>query len=112
MDINRKKELVSQWKNRHSEMGILSMRCKATGDVFLGISKDTRVGFNRHRFQLPAKMHPNKALQALWDEYGENGFEYYVAKTLKYDDPTEDQTEKLEELLEECLSETPQAHRL
>lgn len=112
MDINRKKEIMTEWKNRHPEMGILSIRCKATGDVFLGISTDTRVGFNRHRFQLPAKLHPNKALQALWDQYGGSEFEYSVAKVLKYDDPKEDQTEKLEELLEQCLAELPQAQRL
>lgn len=57
-------------------------------------------------------MHPNKALQTLWDKYGEDGFEYTVAKVLKYDDPQEDQTEKLEKLLEECMSETPSAQRL
>ena len=66
MDLQRKKELLYEWNNRHPEMGVIAIVCKETGDAFLTISKDTSVGFNRHRFQLPANMHPNKALQALW----------------------------------------------
>ena len=42
MDTKRKKELLQQWKNRHPEMGVISFRCKKTGESFLGISKDTK----------------------------------------------------------------------
>lgn len=33
-------------KNRHSEMGVISYRIKETGEVFLGIYKDTQADFN------------------------------------------------------------------
>lgn len=46
MDIKRKKELLEAYKNRHPEMGVISYSCKETGEVFLGISKDTRADFN------------------------------------------------------------------
>lgn len=112
MDIKRRKQLLEEWKNRHPEMGVVSIRCRETGDVFLDIATDTQFAFNRPRFQLDAKMHPNKALQKLWNEYGESGFDYEVVKVLKYDNPNDDQSEKLEELLEECFAENPQAGRI
>lgn len=112
MDLKRKKELLDAWENRRPEMGVISISCRATGDVFLNISSDTKFGFNRHRFQLSAAAHPNRQLQALWDQYGENGFDYSVAKVLKYENPKEDHTDELTVLLEECLSEIPRAKRL
>ena len=52
MDTKRKKELLQQWKNRRPEMGVISFRCKKTGESFLGISKDTKADFNSNRFKL------------------------------------------------------------
>lgn len=34
MDIKRKKELLEIYKNRHPEMGVISYRCRETGEVF------------------------------------------------------------------------------
>lgn len=109
MDIKRKKELLKEWKNRRPEMGVISISCKATGDLFLGISKDTRAEFNSNRFKLSVKLHSNKQLQELWDRYGENEFEYSVLEVLKYENPEDDQTENLLELLECCMIEMPNA---
>lgn len=112
MDIKRKKELLDAWKNRHPEMGVISIRCKSTGDLFLGISKDTRADFNSNRFKLSANGHPNRQLQELWNRYGEPNFEFSVAKILKYESPTDDHTDELKLLLERCLMEAPQARRI
>lgn len=112
MEAKRRKELQEAWKNRHPDMGVLCMRCDATGETFLVVSKDTATGFNRHKFQLGAGMHPNKHLQKLWNEYGENGFTFEVAGLIKYDDPREDQSEKLEALLEKTMAERPGAVKL
>ena len=54
MDIKRKKELLDTWKNWHPEMGAISIRYKIAGDLFPGISKDTRADFNSNRFKLSA----------------------------------------------------------
>lgn len=112
MDIKRKKELLEMYKNRKPEMGVFSFRCKDTGDVFLGISKDTRADFNSANAKLSSNMHPNKQLQELWNKYGREGFEISVIKVLKYDDPNEDHTEELEKLREECLASDPKARRI
>lgn len=112
MDMKRKKELLNEWKNRHPEMGVISISCKPTGDLFLGISKDTKTGYNHHRFQLSVNLHPNKKLQELWDKYGEQEFEYSVVEVLEYENPQDDQTDSLLELLECCLIEMPDAGRI
>ena len=112
MDIKRKKELLEMYKNRHPEMGVISYRCKETGEAFLSISKDTRADFNSTNMKLSSNYHPNKRLQELWNQYGPEGFERSVIKVLKYDDPNEDQTTKLENLREQCLASDPNARRM
>lgn len=112
MDIKRRKELLEIYKNRRPEMGVISYRCIETDEVFLGISKDTKVDFNSTNMKLSVKMHPNKRLQDLWNKYGMEGFELSVVKVLKYDDPNEDYTEKLESLRDQCFAANPNARRI
>ncbi|GIQ70661.1 GIY-YIG nuclease family protein [Xylanibacillus composti] len=112
MDAKRKKELMEIYKNRHPEMGVISYRCRETGEVFLGISKDTNSDFNSTNMKLAANWHPNKRLQELWNKYGSEGFELSVIKVLQYDDPHEDHTAKLEGLREQCLAADANARRI
>lgn len=112
MDLQRKKELLEWYKHRCPEMGVISYRCIETGEVFLGISKDTKSDFNSTNMKLEANWHPNKRLQELWNQYGPEGFERTVVKVLKYDDPNEDYTEKLENLREQCLAADPNARKI
>lgn len=112
MEKNRKKEIINEWKNRHPEMGVISVSCKSTGESFLGISKDIKADFNSIRFKLFSNYHPNKQLLAMWKENGKDQIDFSVVKMLKYDNPQDDQTAKLKDLLEECLRENPVANRL
>jgi hypothetical protein len=112
MDMKHKKELLEEYKIRCPEMGVISFRCNATGEEFLGISKDTKADFNGNSFKLSSGGHPNKRLQELWTQYGESGFELSVSKVLKYEDPKEDHTAELEVLREQCLVSNPQARKI
>jgi len=112
VDSKRRKELLSQYKDRHPEMGVISFKCHTTDEAFLTIASDTTAKFNRIRFQLSTGQCPNKQLQALWTQYGENDLELRVVNCLEYDDPAEDHTEELETLCELCLIENPQAKRI
>ena len=112
MDRKRKKELLAAYKERHPEMGVISFRCRATGDVFLTTASDTAAKFNRICFQLSAGQYPDRRLQELWTQYERNGFELQTVKCLDYEDPAEDHTEELETLLALCLLEIPEARRL
>ena len=111
MDIRRKPELLEAWKNRHPEMGVISFRCSTTDETFLATATDIPAKFNRIRFQLSAGNCPNKRLQELWEQYGEDAFELQVMKRLEYDDPEEDHKDELETLCELCLLENPNARR-
>lgn len=111
MNIKRRKELLESWKNRHPEMGVISIRCRTTDDLFLTASTDTPAMINRILFQLSAGNCPNKRLQELWEKYGEDAFELQVMKRLEYDDPEEDHKDELETLYELCLLENPNARR-
>lgn len=93
-------------------MGVISFHCKATGESFLGISKDTKADFNSNRFKLLTNTHPNKRMQELWKQYGEDCFDYSVLQILKYENPHEDHTSKLEELREPYFERNPRAKKI
>ena len=93
-------------------MGVISFQCRTTSEVFLTTAADTTAKLNRVRFQLSAGQCPNKRLQELWTQYGEDDFEFGVVKVLEYDNPTEDHTEELETLYDLCLLENPKAKRI
>lgn len=111
MDIKRKKELLTEYRERRPEMGVISFRCRGADEVFLTPAADIPAKFNRIRFQLSAGSCPNKRLQALWNQYGEGAFELQTVKRLEYDNPKENHTEELETLCELCLLEEPGAKR-
>lgn len=112
MDITRRKQLIEEYGNRKPEMGVISVRCTATGEVFYGASKDTNADFNGTRFKLNSNWHPNKRLLELWNQYGESGFEFSVVQTLKYDDARADHSAKLEKMLSQCLESNDSASRI
>lgn len=112
MDKAQKKALAEAWKTRRPEMGVISLRCRETGETFLGPAKDTKAGFNSIRAKLSGGLHPNRRLQELWKQYGEEGFELSVAAVLEYEDPLEDHTEELETLRDLCLAENPGAAKI
>lgn len=112
MNIDRKKQLYEEYKNRKPEMGIISYHNKVTGEIFFGISQDTKAGFNRNHFQLSMNMHPNKYLQSLWNQYGEDNFECCLIKKLNYKNVTDNHKDKLKKLLEECFNEYPKANKI
>lgn len=112
MDKQRKKELQEAYKHRHPQMGVLSFKCTATGESFLEIATDTTADFNSDKFKLLGGIHPNKRLQALWAQYGAEGFDCSVLKVLDYENREEDHTKKLEALREACLAQDPQAQKI
>jgi len=59
VDENRKKQLLLKYKYRKPEMGIIYFKCISTGDIFIGISKDTKADINSNSFKLGGNLHPN-----------------------------------------------------
>lgn len=112
MDKSKRKELLAEWKERHPEMGIVSVKCNKTNEEFYDIAKDISTWFNRHRFQLNANMHRNKRLQELWNACEENDFGFATVAEFEYENLDDVEINDLRELLEICLLENPRAKKI
>ena len=107
MDNEWKKQLKQAYGERRPAMGVLEMRCLATGERFLIASRDPRATENGLVARFDGGNHPNKRLQALWNEHGRGGFAFALVEKLEYDDAHE-----LQALLELYLEEHPEAKRV
>ena len=112
MEQHRKKELQAAYKARKPEMGVICFRWEATGESFLGASQDTQKDYNSNQFKLSMGGHPNRRMQALWNQYGPEAMTFSVLETLSYEDPQEDHSEELELLREIWLEKDPQAKKI
>ena len=112
MDAAKRKEIAAAWKSRRPNMGVFAVTCTATGDVFLGAAVDADRAMNGVRARLDGGLHRCKQLQALWNEYGAEGFEYEVVELLEYDDPGDIGPDDLEALLALVAERMSEAVRL
>ena len=90
MDTARKKDLCAAYKERSRETGVVFVACSETGDMFLADAIDAPAAFNRMCCQLSSGLYPDKWLQALWDQHGEDAFEFGVLQRLDPSDADED----------------------
>jgi hypothetical protein len=80
-----KRAARSAYKSKKTPTGIFAVRCKATGDVWVGDSKHLDSQVNRIWFELRGGLHRNKSMQAIWNAHGEAEFGYEVLETLDDD---------------------------
>lgn len=80
-----KREACKEYKSKTTPKGIFAVRCKATGDAWVGASDHLDTQVNRIWFELSGGMHRNKGMQHLWNVYGEDAFAYEVLETLDDD---------------------------
>lgn len=79
---NRKKELREQYKLTHTPMGVYQIRNLKNGKVFVGIALNLPGILTSNKLQLSSGGHPNKKLQAEWDEFGSESFAFEVLDEL------------------------------
>ena len=85
MDNARKKDLVREYKERKTRVGVYAVRF---GDaVWVGPSRNLDKEQNSLLFQLKAGGHPNKALQAAWQSGGADGFGFEVLEEVTDENP-------------------------
>lgn len=58
--------------------GIYRIRCRKTGQVYVGSSLDIEMRWEVHRRQLRSQKHGNSHLQRAWLRYGQRAFEFSV----------------------------------
>jgi hypothetical protein len=83
MDKQSRRDAVRDYKERKVPVGIFSLRCLATGETWVGASRNLEGQKNSLTFMLRMGSHFNRALQNAWrDHGGEAGFEFAVVETL------------------------------
>lgn len=88
MKGDRKKELIRAYKEKKSSPGIYALRCATTGEVWVAPSRNLDAQQNGIWFTLRMGMHPNKALQAVWNAQGEASFAYEIVERVEDEDLT------------------------
>ncbi|HEV7475016.1 MAG TPA: GIY-YIG nuclease family protein [Pyrinomonadaceae bacterium] len=76
------KQLKKDYQQTPRPMGILLIRNNRADKVFLVASVDLPGAINRHKFQLNAGGHPNKTLQADWNQLGADAFAFEIVDEL------------------------------
>lgn len=71
-----KKAATREYKMSHHPMGVFQIRNTANDKTLVDSSTNVPGKINRHTFALKAGLHANKALQADWNQLGEEGFEF------------------------------------
>lgn len=97
MDKSRRKELMEQYKQMKSAMGIFIVRCKVNNKCYIQTTQDLKGLMNRTQVQLMAGLHKNKELQKEWNDLGSDNFTIEILENLKYD-KDETKTDYSEEL--------------
>lgn len=111
----RRRALIEEYKRTPKAMGVYRVRNRETGRCLIGSSRDVRARLNRHRMNLRTRTELIADLQADWDRYGADSFEFEVLELLeppdrdRYD-PTDDLAALLE-LWEEALVAEPRYGR-
>jgi group I intron endonuclease len=78
-----KKDLKREYRETKIPMGVYQIRNLTNEKVFVGASLNLSGIFNRYRFALDSGSHPNKPLQADWNELGADKFAFEVLEELE-----------------------------
>ena len=96
-----RKALLREYKAARRPAGVYQVRNTVTGRIYAGITPDLPGMLNRQGFQLEMGSHPDKTLQADWNELGAGAFEIGVLEELEQpEDPGYDPAEDLGALFE------------
>jgi len=97
LELKSKTELKREYKNNPPPMGILQITNKQNGKILIDSSQNLPGRINRYKFELRVLGQQNKELQADWDTYGEEAFEFEIIDEL--DPKTASSTDYAQELL-------------
>lgn len=76
--MNKHREALAAYKEKKIPMGVLEIRHRVTGRVFLDAGLNLPALENRNRFTLNLGTHPNRSLQTDWNTLGEAEFDFAV----------------------------------
>ncbi|MGI6034707.1 MAG: GIY-YIG nuclease family protein [Limnochordia bacterium] len=80
--MDRRKELILQYKEMDKEAGVYQIRNTRNQKILVAATPDLKT-INGKRFQLEMGSHMNKELQREWDEFGPDVFAFEVLEVLE-----------------------------
>ncbi|MBP2242732.1 hypothetical protein J2Z40_003312 [Cytobacillus eiseniae] len=96
--MDRKKELKQQYKEIKVEAGIYQIKNRINDKIFIGSTPNFK-SLNGTKFSLKNGVFTNKMLQAEWNEFGKDAFDFEVLEILKKkDNPYYNEKKELEKL--------------
>ncbi|HEY0436706.1 MAG TPA: GIY-YIG nuclease family protein [Phenylobacterium sp.] len=81
MDKSLRRQAVRDFKERKVLRGAFAVRCAASGEVWVGVSRNLPQQQNAIWFGLKNGGYINRAVQAAWREHGEAGLSFEVLET-------------------------------
>jgi len=84
-----RKQLKKNYQQTPRPMGVFVIRNNLTDKMFLASGRDLYGTINRHKFQLKNRIHPNRSLQADWNQLGSNDFAFEIVDELTPREGTE-----------------------
>jgi hypothetical protein len=93
----RKKELLTEYKQMKPDMGVLAVINKNDNRYWLEAAPNLKGKINSVAFQLKNGSHVNRQLQKDWNDLGEEAFQIVVLEQLEYEED-ESKTDYREEL--------------
>lgn len=88
MEKKSRRDLVRDFKERKTAPGVYAVRCTASGEVWVGGSRNIDPQQNSIWFSLKQGAHMNRAMQAAWKAHGEAAFSYEVLERIEAEDMT------------------------
>ncbi len=85
MDKQDRESAIAQYKERKSACGVYAVICTATGEAWVGISRNLAAQKNSLWFTLKSGSGPFQSLLAAWAAHGESAFRFEELDRLKDD---------------------------
>ena len=82
MDHAERRAAAAAFRERKSVAGVFSVRCAATGQVWVGRAPNVGSIWNRLSFSLRQGANPNRSLQEAWREHGPEVFIFEIVETI------------------------------
>ena len=88
MDKEQRRKAVRDFKEKSATPGIFAVRCLATGECWIGPSRNLEAQQNGIWFQLRMGSHRVKPMQAAWNTHGEDNFACEIVEAFEDEDLT------------------------
>ncbi|MEP6826941.1 MAG: GIY-YIG nuclease family protein [Aestuariivirga sp.] len=85
MDKQERKLAIANYKESKSPVGVFAVICNATGEVWVGTSRNLAAQQNSLWFSLRHGASPYPSLKAAWTQHGESEFRFEELDRLKDD---------------------------